>query len=234
MIDTRGDEMERSSIKLKRIEVSDFIETLKQNCGGKIKYRKGLMLVNIRGCNGSGKSTVPLSMLAEDRGAFIFTIDGKDRATVFPSFGFVAMGRYRTKTGGLDGFKGNEETMQTLEALWETPFSILMEGVISSTIYSTYLNLFKELEERQNPNRKILIYNLLPPFEVCLERIKGRSPDTFHKIKVEQIEGKWRTVSRNAKKFADEGLDSIVVDNSSIKKQDTLKQFLNYVKEFSK
>ncbi|GLI90898.1 nucleotide kinase domain-containing protein [Bacillus subtilis] len=213
-----------------RIEVSKFTEDMREAFGGKIQYRSDLVLVNIRGCNGAGKSTVPMQMLQNDPGAFMLTVDGKDKATVFPSYGFVAMGRYFSKTGGLDGFKNNEETLKVLELLWELPFSIIMEGVISSTIFSTYCDLFKELEKRNNPKRAVGVLNLLPPFEVCLERIKKRTPEKFESIKKDQIEGKWRTVNRNAQKFRDAGVISWDEDNSVININDTVSWFFSSIK----
>lgn len=216
----------RKSIKLPRYDIDEFRESLSIS-----RYPENLKLVNVRGCNGSGKSTIPLQLLSTDGQAFILTFEGRDRATVFPQHGFIAMGTYRTKTGGLDQFRNNAETFNVLEKLWKLPFSILMEGVISSTIFSTYANLFKELEKRNNPKRNIFIINLLPPLEVCLERIKQRSPENFHKIKQDQVESKWRTVQRNAEKFKKEGLNSIVVSNENVDIEDTVNWFKNLLME---
>lgn len=212
---------ERTPILLERIEISEFMNRYEKEQG---EHQPGaLKLINIRGCNGAGKSSVPLQLLANDRRAFIFTLNGKDKATCFPSFGFVAMGRYRTKTGGLDGYSGNAETREVLEALWKTPFDIIMEGVISSTIFSTYAELFKELEQRKNPARKIGIMNLVPPLEVCLERVQSRNGGK--EVDTKAITSKWNTVSRNAEKFKLEGLNSWVADNSGITLDQTLGWF---------
>ena len=223
--------MKRKPIKLKRMEITEFIENLKEQFeGGKIKYPKNLKLVNIRGCNGAGKSTVPIQMLMRDKAVFILTHKGKDRATVFPNFNFIAMGLYRTKTGGLDGYPNNATTLEILELLHKIPMNILMEGVISSTIFSTYAKLFTEIEKRNDPKRKVIIINLLPPLEVCFERIKKRSPEKFEKIKKDQVESKWRTIQKNAKKFQEVGLTSLLVDNSKVKLEETVDWFLNLVK----
>lgn len=211
-------------ILLTRVEISDYLEEHAWEA-----YSRDLKLVNVRGCNGAGKSSIPLQMLATDRGAFMFTLNGKDVATAFPSYGYVAMGRYRTKTGGLDGFSGNEQTRAVLEALWPTNFSILMEGVISSTIFSTYVELFKELEQRTNPPRKIGVMNLLPPLETCLERVKSRNGGK--EVKEDQIASKWRTIQRNAQKFVEAGLNSWVSDNSGIELHETVDWFLSEVEK---
>ncbi|MNW28296.1 hypothetical protein D3C74_51180 [compost metagenome] len=215
--------MDRKHIEMKRVSLTEFLEKYQGS------YPDDLMLVNVRGCNGAGKSSIPLQLLAQDRGAFIFTIDGKDKVTCFPSFGFVAMGRYRTKTGGLDGFKGNDETVKVLDLLWQTPFSILMEGVISSTIFSTYAELFKNLETRENPKRSIGIMNLVPPLETALARVQSRNGGKL--VDTKAITSKWNTVDRNADKFLAEGLNSWKSDNSGIELEETADWFLTELAE---
>lgn len=215
--------MERKPIELERVALEDFVANFEGS------MPENLKLVNIRGCNGAGKSSIPLSFFAADRGAFIFTVNGKDRATCFPSYGFVAMGRYRTKTGGLDGFKGNDETKEVLEALWKTPFSILMEGVISSTIFSTYADLFKQLETRDDPKRAIGIMNLVPPLQTALDRVQKRNGGK--PVDEKAITSKWNTVDRNADKFKAEGLNSWKSDNSVIEREETLNWFLEEIKK---
>lgn len=214
--------IERNPITLDRVAIEDFVKDYQG------KYPKNMKLINIRGCNGSGKSSIPLQLLSKDRGAFVFTLNGKDKATCFPSYGIVALGRYKTKTGGMDGLKGNQEKFELLDALWNTPFSIIMEGVIDSTIYSTYMNLFKELEGKE-PKRKIGIMNLLPPVEVALERIQRRNGGKT--IDEKAVISKWHTVQRNAEKFKQEGLNSWVSDNSNITLDQTLDWFFEEVKK---
>jgi hypothetical protein len=212
-----------------KVEISEFVNQIKSAFGGKIKYKKDLKLINIRGCNGSGKSTVPMMMLANDDHAFLLTYKGKTRATVFPSYKCVALGKYFAKTGGMDGFKNNEETRAVLDALYDIPYDIIMEGIIASTIFSTYAELFKELENRQ-PKRQIGIMNLLPPMDVVKERVLGRNGGNA-KVKWEQIEGKRRTVERNAQKFKDEGLNSWTADNSKVELGASIEWFFNQVSD---
>ena len=65
------------------------------------------IIVNLRGTNGSGKSSIPMSMLDDPE---MYVVEkpykGKLRkiATVFPSYGWIAMGTYFNKTGGIDTF----------------------------------------------------------------------------------------------------------------------------------
>ena len=111
------------------------------------------MLVNIRGCNGAGKSTIPMAMM-DDPDMFVQELVGSDgkkisALTVFPTYGWVALGTYFNKTGGLDTLKNNEITRMTLYAALDLfpEYDVLMEGIMASTIRSTYIDLFHEIED---------------------------------------------------------------------------------------
>ena len=145
---------------------------------------------------------------------------GKTRkiATVFPSYGWVALGVYLTKTGGLDCFP---DTALTKKAFWYClkkfpQYKLLMEGVIASTVFSTYAELFKQAEEKY-PERKVYIISLLPPIENCLRRIQKRNGGKA--IKEELVASKWQTVQKNVQKFRDAGLASFAWDNRGAKKK---------------
>lgn len=192
------------------------------------------VLVNIRGCNGAGKSTIPMSMM-NDPTMWVHTIvdeAGKkiSAITVFPSYGWVALGTYFNKTGGMDTLKNNEITRRTLLIALEEfqDYNILMEGIMASTIRSTYVNLFHEVE--QNWPIRVIILNLLPPVEVAISRVYSRNGGK--PINEEAVRGKWETVAKNAKVFSDEGFISIRVDSSKVKKKNMLKAFLATVKKY--
>lgn len=192
------------------------------------------VLVNIRGCNGAGKSTIPMSMM-NDPYMWVHTIvddAGKKLSaiTVFPSYGWVALGTYFNKTGGMDTLKNNATTKLTLEAALKEfqDYNILMEGIMASTIRSTYVDLFHEVEQKW-PIR-VIILNLLPPVEVAISRVYSRNGGK--PINEEAVRGKWETVAKNAKVFSDEGFISIRVDSSKVKKKNMLKAFLATVKKY--
>ena len=77
-------------------------------------------ILNIRGTNGSGKSSIILSMM-DDPKKYLIEKSYKGKmykiATVFPSFGWVALGAYEEgrKCGGLDTMPNNELTKK---AFW--------------------------------------------------------------------------------------------------------------------
>lgn len=154
-------------------------------------------------------------------------------ATVFPSYGWVALGTYFNKTGGMDCLPNNEVIQK---AFWYVlkkypEYDILMEGVIASTISSTYINLFKEAEERY-PDRRIVILSFNTPLEVCLDRIYKRNGGK--PIKEDAVELKWKTVQRAAKKFKAAGFSTINIDNSGTPKDRMLLRFLKVVEKYKK
>lgn len=192
------------------------------------------MLVNIRGCNGAGKSTIPMSMM-DDPEMFVQELLGSDgkkisALTVFPTYGWVALGTYFNKTGGLDTLKNNEITRITLYAALDLfpEYDVLMEGIMASTIRSTYIDLFHEIEGYYR-NVKVLIMSLLPPVEIAISRVYKRNGGK--PIKEDAVRGKWSTVERNTKYFAEAGFDSIRVNSAKVKKSHMLEAFLKSVEK---
>lgn len=192
------------------------------------------MLVNIRGCNGAGKSTIPMSMM-DDPDMFVQELLGSDgkkisALTVFPNYGWVALGTYFNKTGGLDTLKNNEITRMTLYAALDMfpEYDVLMEGIMASTIRSTYIDLFHEVENTYK-GLKVIIISLLPPVEIAIERVYSRNGGK--PIKEDAVRGKWETVERNAKYFAEAGFDSVRVNSAKVKKSQMLSAFLKTVEK---
>lgn len=189
------------------------------------------LLVNIRGCNGAGKSTVPMSMLS-DPGMYVEELkysDGKriGAFTVFPAYGWIALGTYFNKTGGLDGIRNMECVKITLyAALGMYPdYDIIMEGILCSTVFSSYSELFHIIENQTG--RQVMILSLLPPLEVCLERIQSRNGGK--PIKEDLVAGKRVSVARSHEKFKQEGFTCVKVDSSRVPKERMLNAFFKTV-----
>lgn len=195
------------------------------------------LLVNIRGCNGAGKSTIPMAML-NDKKLRVIGIGKKNMRgtstkpfiTIFPSYRWVALGTYYNKTGGMDTYGTNQLTRDALEYAWNQypEYDILMEGVIASTILSTYVDLFKKYRARVTAGvvtpRKIIVMNFLPPVKTCIDRVYERNGG--RPVKEDQIQSKWNTVYKNALIFKQEGFTSLKVDTSKIPKEKMLLHFL--------
>jgi hypothetical protein len=194
------------------------------------------VLVNIRGCNGAGKSTIPMSML-DDPDLEVYDSKKGWSLTLFPSYGWLALGKYKTKTGGMDTISTKAQKFEALEYAWtEYPdFDIIMEGVIDSTIRSTYIDLFTDYENRVlageiTPPRKIIVLNFLPPVEVCVQRVLERNGGV--PVKAEQIESKWKTVMRNVQYFREAGITTLKYDTSKIPRELMLDKFFQIVDKY--
>lgn len=195
------------------------------------------VLVNVRGCNGAGKSTIPMSMM-DDPDMYVHEIVGSDgkkisAITVFPSYGWVALGTYFNKTGGLDTLKNNAVTKLTLFAALDgfPEYDVLMEGIMASTIRSTYIDLFHEVENYYGKKRlKVIVVSLLPPVDVALSRVYERNGGK--PINEAAVAGKWNTVARNVAEFANAGFTSIKVNSAKVKKKNMLPAFLKTVDKY--
>lgn len=135
--------------------------------------------------------------------------------TVFPDYGWVALGSYHNKCGGLDGYP---DTEMVKKGLWYTlkhfpDYHIIMEGILPSTVYSTYEELFHRVQESY-PQRTVIVLNLMPPLQECLRRIQSRNGGK--PIKEDLVASKWATVAKNADKFSEAGILSLKWDNSQI------------------
>ena len=142
---------------------------------------------------------------------------GKNRKllTIFPNYGWLVLGSYHNKCGGLDGYVDTDMIKKGFwYALKKYPeYNIIMEGVIPSTVYGTYEKLFLEAQQKY-PERKFIVLNLLPPIEECLKRIQQRNGGKA--IKEDLVASKWATVAKNADKFTQAGLFSLKWDNAGI------------------
>lgn len=195
------------------------------------------VLVNVRGCNGAGKSTIPMSMM-DDPKMYVHEIVGSDgkkisAITVFPSYGWVALGTYFNKTGGLDTLKNNAVTKLTLFAALDgfPEYDVLMEGIMASTIRSTYIDLFHEVENYYGKKQlKVIVVSLLPPVDVALSRVYERNGGK--PINEAAVAGKWNTVARNVSEFANAGFISVRVNSAKVTKKNMLSAFLKTVNKY--
>lgn len=193
-------------------------------------------LVNIRGCNGAGKSTIPMSMM-DDPEMYVHEIRGSDgkrmsAITVFPTYGWVALGTYFNKTGGMDTLRDNWTTRMTLYAALDgfPEYNVLMEGIMASTIRSTYIDLFHEVQEYYGDDLTIMIISLLPPVEVAISRVYSRNGGK--PINEEAVRGKWDTVARNVAAFREAGFISLKVNSAKVPKEKMLSAFLKTVRKY--
>jgi predicted ABC-type ATPase len=189
------------------------------------------LLINIRGTNGSGKSTVPIQMYNLDDSKYELGDKGR-MITVYPKFKFITVGTYHNKTGGMDTIDNNADTMAAvhlaLEKGEELGYDVIMEGIMSSTVKSTYLNLFKEVQQTTNFKPVVLFYN--PPFELCLERIYRRNGGKA--IREGLVANKYKAIANQPPYFRENGIEAHVVDNSKLTPEGLLHAFLRAIEKW--
>ena len=175
-----------------------------------------MIVVNLRGTNGAGKSSIPFSM-EDDPKKEIITKPYHDRPrkilTVYPSYGWVVLGAYKLRSGGMDRF---DDTALIKKSFWYAlkkypDYNLIMEGIICSTVFSTYRDLFLEAEAKY-PNVQVHVVHLLPPLEVCIQRVQERNGGK--EVKEDLIADKYGKVQRTVQTFKDAGLNSWAWDNS--------------------
>lgn len=127
----------------------------------------------IKGCNGSGKSTVPSYLSERDPEAYVCMLSGKILLTVFPSFGLLAFGKYdKSKSKGVDSLADYEQ-MELALLLSEredlVKYDAIFEGIIPATILNTWI------EKLNRPSRRLVTLFLDTELETCLSRIDHRN-----------------------------------------------------------
>lgn len=194
---------------------------------------KNRVLVNIRGCNGAGKSTIPLSMMNDPDMCVETLLDSQGQRvaaiTVFPSYGWVALGTYFNKTGGLDTISCIEAVKTALHAAicLYPDYDVLMEGILCSTTFSSYSVIFHDIEAIYG--MRVIILSLMPPVEEAIKRVYSRNGGK--PVKEDLIRAKWDAVYKSHQKFKAEGFCVIRADSSKIRKGQMLPCFLKTIEK---
>jgi hypothetical protein len=159
----------------------------------------GKVYLRLLGCNGSGKSTFGRALRLSDPEAFCFTgEDGKTRlGTVFPSFGWGAVGAYNGRGGGADHLKAKELIFESLFRLAGTNLHILIEGMTVTNGRWGYWEA--DLGIEHNFRRKPLLVHLDYSLEECLRRIYARNGGKV--IKEEYVSEMHRRVRKTVRLY---------------------------------
>lgn len=158
------------------------------------------MIVNIRGTNGSGKTTLVSSFL--DEFSTVEDIElpsGKHtKLNISADERFVVVGPYDgKKTGGCDRISTVADTQAAVDEAGLRGNIVLFEGIIVSTVYSTWLEYSKRQEYPF-----IWVY-LTTPLSMCLNRICDRNG--FKQIKEDLVADKYRCIARTMDKAIADG-----------------------------
>lgn len=210
------------------------LDDLLAECTASDEKVKELKFINIRGCNGSGKSTVVSEMKKHDESIEVRdTLNGKSTIvlTLFPNFRFVCIGSYSGDRlcGGCDTLSNfepeyngmNDFYEKFLEKIWNLDYNIIMEGVIISTINTAYADLFKKLSKKGT--REVIPYFITTPADVCISRVLSRN--NGKDVNEDYIRSKHKSTQKGIRIFKERNLHVVECDNSKYSIDDTLENF---------
>lgn len=188
-------------------------------------------LINIRGTNGSGKSSIISSML-DDPDVYLITkrYHGKSKkvCTVFPKYRCVVLGNYMAGTnGGMDNYLRGKFIDMSLKYCLEKflDYDIYIESIMVSTSFLPWVDRFLSIESKYD--RKCVVVNLLPSVETCIKRVYSRNGNKSFNEK--GLISKYDKIKRESTKFSKYGVTSIIINNEN--KRVTPNMILKKLKE---
>jgi len=188
--------------------------------------RKPLYAINLKGANGTGKSTIPMRMIQHDKKAVLLTLtqlDKKPVATFLPQYGVVLIGLYLKDTacGGCDSLGDTQVVKQILKALWKKDVHILFEGVIVGDICSTFYEIMKGFREVHS--RQVSFCFMGTPLKEALRRIQIRNGGK--EINTALVAQKYQNSIRQLKFYLEQGDVDCKVLKTSGTMEDVFKRF---------
>lgn len=166
------------------------------------------VVINIRGTNGSGKSTTVRRIME----TFRFTEVKQGRVTCYeyqdpllPEFKVAIIGAYKTATGGCDTVKTQDEVCEAVRTYATQGWHVIFEGVVVSTLHSRYSNLALELSQK---GVETVFAYMDTDLEQCLRNVKtrreaaGRAPEGFNE---QMVRDKHRTIGKTQDKMIADG-----------------------------
>lgn len=165
-----------------------------------------LKLVQIKGSNGSGKTTIVKQLLAldvYDGDPYLRGDDGTILVTVNPNVGWAAIGPYYDDKpmGGCDKLKSIQQIKDAIEFAiqWcqskDCMFGVVFEGMMISTIKSTFYEFAAAMQREHGV--EIFFVILRASLEGCLERIEARGTRRSN-LNLEKINKKCVSILRHA------------------------------------
>jgi hypothetical protein len=131
------------------------------------------LIINVRGCNGSGKSTIVRKLLVLGKPKQIFGVCGPTRPEAYrlelPNIErpIYVLGSYVVGVGGCDRI-GSADQVKDLVLKYQPQGHVLFEGLIISCYYG------KLCEALEPFGKEVVVIFLDTPFEVCIDRLHAR------------------------------------------------------------
>lgn len=153
-----------------------------------------MAIVNLRGTNGSGKSTVARALLGglETREIELSrnTATGKTATGyLISSRCMIVIGPYRVMAGGCDRIWTQDLICDSIRRAQTMTEHVFFEGLLVSGLYSRYLDLSREIGG--------MFWAFLDtPLEICLARISARNGDKVLKNGGTAVKAKYDSILR--------------------------------------
>lgn len=181
-----------------------------------------MKLIQIRGCNASGKTTTVRQFIEKNnfRSEEIFIKGIRTYITINQDNSIVILGRYDKKTGGCDLFENKEHVFNTI--IWLIvnirPKTIIFEGLIYGLTYKFASELSDYVK---NYNYKYVGICLYVNPDIAIERLYKRNGGK--KINEQYVFSKTKSAISAYKKLALNGYNVKMLDTSNIKENEMFK-----------
>lgn len=181
------------------------------------------MIVNIRGTNGSGKSTVVKTFLQRYPYAEIYGVLGPRRPEAYkvrlPGRWLYVIGPYHSNVGGVDNLKdvaGCSEKLVELLERYRRQGHVIFEGVVLSTFYGAVGDWL-----RGHKNESVVVF-LDTAIETCLASLAARK--SGHRG-TKNVESKVNAITRVRERMAADGIRTEL-----LRREDAFEKILGWLK----
>ena len=171
-------------------------------------------ILNIRGTNGSGKSSAVRALMAHLGKPIPFLFDNKEagyRCKYAPDKPLFVLGKYTSACGGLDSsfsYKGAaDDVMLCLDLLAEKGH-VVCEGVVAMSSYG-FGRLARFANNQKAKGNNVIFARLDTPAELCVQRVRARRKEAGNSkpFYPEKLLDKYASVIRSQEKLREAGHD---------------------------
>lgn len=176
-------------------------------------------ILNIRGTNGSGKSSLVRQLMQHLGTNDLFKFDGKPagyRFTRPDGQRIFVLGKYTTACGGLDStfsYKNAADDVILCIDLLAEKGDVICEGVVAMSSYG-FARLSNLATSQEQKGNQVIFALLDTPLEVCIQRtqarraakaaLNGKEPKPFNP---ENLSAKWHSTHKDQRRLAGAGYD---------------------------
>jgi len=183
------------------------------------------MILDIRGTNGSGKSTIVHRLLSRFGNEDVYDEEDNLIGHWIPRFNLAVAGRYKRVCGGTDTIKSADEIEGRIRLLNDNFSIVIAEGIMMSHTFQRYHDLATELEDYR-------FCFLDTPLDTCIFRVQARR---LERGNTKPLNEKWlrsdyhRIWNTTKGRMIDEGHKVLILNH-----KDPMKQIVQQIKKHRK